>query len=247
MRVFAIVLVLVSRVALAQMPHEDVERVRPELKEMRSSTTVDGKATQREVRTYDASGHVVRQVFTKPDGSLIAAWDFTWDAGGRLAMRKTAGATRMFTYRLDANGRIAERIMRDPSAPVGELYRDEYTYAPDGSVTIQTYRHYPKEGPYRSDVEVHDAKGRIDRRCYEHGGCSMYEYDAHGMISRVREQPKGDDHHYRVHTNTYDAAGRLVKRVIGGTEQTFTYNARGDVSEVIAKSGARTLYTYDYR
>ena len=75
----------------------------------------------------------------------------------------------------------------------------------------------------------------------------MYEYDAHGKLSRVREQQQDGEHHYRVYTNTYDAAGRLVKRVSGGTELTFAYNARGDVSEVIAKSGARTLYTYDYR
>ncbi len=264
MRALIVVAMLGSRaIAAPTLRHEDPELVRPELIELTAIHYVPKSSgwveDAREIRTYDPTGHVIRYEHRKPDGSLVVAYNLTWDAQGRLTSRTYQDNTkrverRDFTYKVDAKGRIVERIMRDPSKPAGEYYRDDYTWHPDGSRDIRTYRHSPKEGPYPDGSEIYDAKGRLTRHCHEHGGCSMYELDPQGSISRVREQNK-EDHHYHVHENTYDKAGKLTRRVIGNTEEHLTWNARGDVGEILEKTIAaqggavngKRFYTYKYR
>ena len=257
---FAVVLLGGTAAAGDGLPQEDPELARPELRSL-SSTTYEpsgGKLGEkaRELRTYDAKGHPIRLDYQKPDGTPITFYEWTWDADGRLASRKTRDGdgklvARTFAYKLDTKGRVVERTMRDPSAPAGEFYLDSYTYAADGSYAVQTERHYPREGPYRSDSQTFDAKGRMTMQCAEHGGCSMIEYDANGQISRIRQQLQGGEHYYLVYETTYDAGGRITKRVIGGTETTYTYNARGDVIEAVHRVAgnitSKTVYTYVYR
>lgn len=262
MRALAFAVVLIGGTASAGdgLRHEDPELPRPELRSL-SSTTYEpsgGKLveTMRELRTYDPKGHAIRLDYKKPDGTPVNFYEWTWDADGRLTSRKTRDGdgklvARTFAYKLDSKRRVAERTMRDPSAPAGEFYLDSYTYAADGSYAVQTERHYPKEGPYRSDSQTFDAKGRMTRQCAEHGGCSMIEYDANGEIARIRQQVQGGEHYYLVYETTYDAAKRIAKRVIGGGETTYTYNARGDVIETVHKLAgnvtSKTVYTYAYR
>jgi YD repeat-containing protein len=262
MRALAVTILLIGGTASARdgMRHEDPELPRPELRSL-SATTYEpsgGKLveTMRELRTYDAKGHAIRLDYNKPDGTPITFYERTWDADGRLASVRTRDGdgklvARTFAYKLDSAGRVVERTMRDPSAPAGEFYLDVYTYAADGSYVVQTERHYPTQGPFRSDMQAFDAKGRMTRQCAEHGGCSMIEYDANDQISRIRQQRKDGEHHYVVYDTTYDAAKRITKRVIGGTETTYLYNARGDVIEAVHKLAgnvtSKTVYTYVYR
>lgn len=260
-----LVLWLVSRPALAEplLRHEDAELVRPELAKLVAVRWVpkgSGFAEEaRELRSYDSSGHILRHEHRKPDGSLLVSYDFTWDAAGRLRARTYKDHTRRverreFTYQLDAQGRISVRIMRDPSKPPGEYFRTESLFRPDGTHEEVTWRHYPQEGPYRSETAVFDAKGRLSRRCPEHSGCSMYEYDAAGTVFRIREQSQ-KTHHYLIYQPTYDAAGQLSTRTIGNIVEHYTWNARGDVTEIQeriipAQGGAlraKTIYTYTYR
>jgi YD repeat-containing protein len=260
-----IVLLLVPAIASASplLRHDDPELVRPELRAL-TATMFEPRAgklveTARQLRTYDAGGHLTRLEHRQPDGTLVAAQDDTWDPQGRLASRTSRDATgrtetRTFTYQVDAAGRITERILRDPTKPAGEYLRDQYVWAPDGSHTITTYRHYPAEGPYRSDVQVFDRQGRLERDCAEHGSCAMLEYDARGGISRIRQQT-AEEHHYLVYETTYDAAGRITRQILGGTDTTYRWNSRGDVSEVTARAIAaqggaitqQTVYRYTYR
>jgi YD repeat-containing protein len=79
----------------------------------------------------------------------------------------------------------------------------------------------------------------------------MLEYDAHAQLARIRIQPRSDNHYYRVYDHDYDAAGRVTREHVGGTETTYTYNARGDVAEERHLTGgvleSRTTYRYEYR
>jgi YD repeat-containing protein len=262
-RALAFAVLLIGGTATAGgdgLRQDDPELPRPELRSM-SSTTYEpsgGKLveTTRALLTYDAKGHAIRLDFKRPDGTPITFYEWTWDTAGRLASRKTRDrdgklVARTFAYKLDSKGRVVERTLRDPSAPAGEFDLDSYTYAADGSYTVQTERQYPKEGPYRSDSQTFDAMGRMTRQCAEHGGCSMIEYDANGQISRVREQLQGGEHYYRVYETTYDAGGRIAKRVVGGTETSYAYNARGDVVEAVHELAgnitSKTVYAYVYR
>lgn len=259
----ALLLLLLPSIAVANpLRHEDALLVRPDLVSLTAARFVpkgSGLVEEaREIRTYDATGHLVRQEHQKPDGSLVVAIDYVW-AGGRIASHTYKDSTkrverRDFTYKVDAQGRLAEKILRDPAKPAGEYIRYAYSYDADGSHRIQAYRHYPKEGPYQSDVELVDAQGRVSRSCREHGGCDMNEYDAHGALVRIRQQTK-DTHYYLSFETTYTAAGRVATRILGNTQSSYTWNARGDVAEIVqrviaAQGGAlqaKTIYTYRYR
>lgn len=258
-------LLLVPSIAVAdpRLRHEDPQLVRPELKELvvvRSIPKGTGLVEEsREIRLYDAKGHLTRHEHRKPDGSIVVAYDYQWDAQGRIASHtykdQKRSERRDFTYKVDAQGRVIEKIMRDPAAPAGEYYRYESTWHAGGGRDERAYRHYPNGGPFEDGTEVFDASGRPARRCRGGGGCSLYEYDAHGNVSRVREQMRGDRHWYRSSEHTYDKANRVATREIGNRIESFTYNARGDVAEIAehlipAQGGAlqaKSTYTYRYR
>jgi YD repeat-containing protein len=262
-RWLVVVAIAIPQFARADLAHEDPELPRPTLKSM-TATRFEIKLGQlaevsREVRNYDANGRISRHEH-RQGNKLVVAYDYAWDAQGRLqrrTYREGSGRveSRTFTYKLDANGRVVERIMHDPSKDPKEYYRYEYVWAADGSRTETGYRHYPKEGPYRDSQDTYDKLGRPGTQCSIGSGvCSMNEYDAHGNVSRVRQQNR-EQHNYLVYENTYDSSGRLARRIHGGTDTTFTWNARGDVVEVvdreIAKNGGKlrdkTVYTYVYR
>lgn len=240
----------------------DPTAVRPDVKAIRSTewTPKNGKLvkTGENVWTYNADGRVVRME-KREGGKVTVSSELTYDTGGRVLSSTYRDKTgrkevRQYTYKLDANGRIAESTLRDPSKPAGELIRYEYQWGADGSHTEQAFRHYAQGGPYRSDQKIFDAKERLTRNCYEHGGCSMIEYNAHGDIDRIRQQNK-ERHDYLVYENTYDKAGHLVVQILGGTQSEYTYDARGEMTEqltrrIAAQGGAvdsKVVYTYDYR
>lgn len=248
--------------ATASADVRDPMEVRPDLKAVRGvvSTLVGGKLVETglELRTYDASGRLVRHE-SRERGTVKVVSTYTWDAAGRMrssTYRDASGRkeVRELSYKLDAGGRVVERTLRDPSKPAGELIRYQYVWQPDGSHSEQAFRHYAKEGPYKSDVEVYDARGRLTRTCREHGGCNMIEYNAHGDIDRIRQQ-NAERHYYVVYDNTYDPGGHLVTQILGGTQSDYTWNARGDITGVVtrripAQGGAierETVYTYEYR
>lgn len=256
----ALVWLCISATAAADV--RDVMEVRPDLKAVRGTvwTPAGGKLVETglELRTYDASGRLVRHE-SRERGAMKVSTTYTWDAAGRMrssTYRDASGRkeVRELSYKVDANGRVVERTLRDPAKPPGELIRYQYIWQPDGSHSEQAYRHYAKEGPYRSDVQVFDARGRLTRDCAEHGGCDMIEYNAHGDIDRIRQQ-NAERHYYLVYDNTYDRTGHLATQILGGTQTDYTWNARGDIAEVVtrripAQGGAverKTVYTYDYR
>lgn len=208
----------------------------------------------REQLVYDANGHLTQHERRGPAGQLVVRMEYVYDKSGRLSetrYRDSKGRVeiRRYTYKLDDKGRISERDLRNPASPAGEFHRDIYTWENDGGHTVRTYRHYAKEGPYPDGSTSFDGKGRLRRRCTG-AHCSMYEYDSHGEISRIREQNR-ETHHYRVHENRYDDGGRLVHQRVGGTETDFRHNSRGDIAEAKESlRGAptrRLFYEYSYR
>ena len=63
------------------------------------------------------------------------SYELTWNGQGRLASRRYTDHTkrvehREFTYRGTRKAGSSKKIMRDPSRPVGEFYRYEYTWSP---------------------------------------------------------------------------------------------------------------------
>jgi hypothetical protein len=252
-----VTLLLLAAGSVVARPVRGPDEVRPELRALTVRRYEARGAHPTEVATehltYDATGHLTEHVHRGPGGKLVVRTAYTWDRGGRLIETRYSDASgrsevRKITYRLDPAGRVLERELRNPAAPAGELLRDVYTYAPDGSHTVQSYRHYAKEGPYPDGSASYDAAGRLLRRCSV-GRCELYEYDEHGEIRRIRQQ-NSRTHSYLVYESQFDAKGRLVRQRLGGTDRTFRYNPRGDVIEEhedTAGLRARLVYEYEYR
>lgn len=208
----------------------------------------------RERLIYDEAGRLRLHEHLGPDGRLVVRTSYKFDERGRKLESHYLDHTgrteiRTYTYKLDAEGRIAERALRNPASPAGELLRDVYTWGTDGSRAIRSYRQYAGGESYEDGSSSYDASGRLLRRCSrEH--CEMLEYDAHHEISRIREQSRGT-HHYRVYENQYDAAGRLIRQRIGGSESSFRYDAAGRLVEerqrLALSPEARLTYEYDER
>ncbi|MFO0576562.1 MAG: hypothetical protein U1A78_21360 [Polyangia bacterium] len=250
---------LLAAVAAEARPERGPDELRPDLRALtvRRYEPRGPREALTEVAserlTYDATGHLTEHVHRGPGGKLVVRTAYTWDRAGHLIETHYSDASgrveiRKMTYRLDAAGRVLERELRNPAAPAGEVLRDVTTWSPDGSRTVQSFRHYATEGPYPEGSAAYDAAGRLLRSCTG-GHCSLYEYDEHGEISRIRQQSR-ETHHYLVYESRFDAAGRLVRQRIGGTERTFRLNPRGDVVEELEDTGgrrARLVYTYEYR
>jgi YD repeat-containing protein len=248
-----------SLASAQDLPQRDPEADHPGV---RSMTLVhhelEGKRlekTHREIRTYDAAGHVTRIESRTPAGKSRGLSTYERDKHGRLTKRSHLWGSakpivRTFTYRIDGAGRILESIMRDPKARRGEHFRDSYRWNQDGSYSVQRYRHYDKEGPYKDDYKAYDAAGRLDRSCGASGFCEFIEYDAHGYVSRIRQQNR-ETHFYLVNVNRYDKQGRLVSRELGHGTTHFQWNARGDIAEERKERDglvlSKVVYTYDYR
>jgi YD repeat-containing protein len=244
MRALAIVVLLASA-ARADELDEPVEARHPEWIE-RSAKTIDMRRRPISTETwrYDAAGKLYTYTYDDDRGAVHDL--YTWDADGRLATHEQRTNTRVerrdFTYKLDASGRVLVREIRDP-AHTDTFARETWTWSPDGSRTVARARVDSIGQSYADGNEVYDAAGRRTRDCIAHAGCSMYEYDAHGRVARVREQIAGGEHYYRVYERDYDGAGRLTREKVGGTETAFAYDARGDLTSS-ARLAAGALKTY---
>lgn len=238
----------------------DPEVLRPDLRGVTVSRQepkgAGGKLVEvaRERIVYDATGHLTLHEHLGPGGRMVVRMSYAFDDRGRKLETRYHDHTgrteiRKYSYTLDGTGRIGSREMRNPASATGEFWRDVYTWEPDGSHSERTYRHYSQGGPYEDGYAAYDPSGRLLRRCSQRH-CEMYEYDEHRQISRVREQNE-ETHHYRVHQNHYDGAGRLIRERIGGIETTYRYNAAGDViqedEQPTGRPAARLTYEYDYR
>ena len=247
--------------ALAQSHSlRDPDVAHPELRGVtvrrQEATGAGGKLVEvaRERLVYDGLGHLTLHEHHGPKGRLVVRMSYVFDERGRKIETRYYDHTgrteiRKYSYMLDDAGRIGAREMRNPKSPKGEFWRDVYTWGTDGGHSERTYRHHPSGGPYEDGYRAYDGSGRLLRHCsLRH--CEMYEYDEHNQISRIREQNE-ETHHYRVHENHYDGAGRLIRQRIGGTETAYRYNAAGDVIQEDEKPtgspSAQLLYEYDYR
>ena len=247
MRALLLIAWLAGTADAQRMAHRDPERVRADLKSMmvRTYEMRNGKLveTGREQRTYDKAGQILA-VEHRGAAKVIARLDYKW-SNGRIAKHvysepKGRRETRLMTYKVDANGRLIEKTLRDPAASNGERYVTTVTWDSDGSRIERTARHYTN--PYDSGSESYDKSGRLERDCTV-GSCQMLEYDAHGQVDRIRDQ-MGEDHAYRDFTNTYDANGRLATQKTGVVETTFHYGANGEVTEETRSDGTKTVYQY---
>jgi YD repeat-containing protein len=236
----------------AAAPPDDPDAPRPDLRAVTLRTYAAHHALRVvEVRTYDAAGHLVDDLFRDDHGHALTHARQTFDAQGHLTRRQVDKRSWRFTTTLDGHGRIAELVTRDDGAPPGEDRQAVWTWEPSGGHAVRTYRRYAHEGPYPDRSEAYDAAGRETSSCdLANHVCAMTEYDDHGHVTRIRQQ-NAEQHQYLIFDNTHDAAGHLTEVRRGPETTTYTYDDHDDVIVARHTSGdgeaSEADYAYDRR
>lgn len=197
----------------------------------------DGSSTSME---HDAAGRPTR--VADPDGNSVR---WAWDAGGALVAETTAdGASHLYDYADD--GRLMALI-----TPSG--CRVNVIASAPGRVEI--------DSPLGRRVALLDELGRIVQVIDEDGGPRWFGYDAAGRVHRSGSSELA------MWTLTYSPGGRLSRaespertveiardahdRVIGvidgGERACLVREARGLVSALEGRTGARHVFVYDAR
>jgi RHS repeat-associated protein len=174
--------------------------------------------------TYTYNSHDRMASSTDPDGNTT---QYGYDSyGNKVSQTDPAGNTTDYAY--DPNGHLLTVTLAgytgdpaSPSSPVN-LVEQSRAYDPAGRL-----------------ASVTDSMGRI----------TAYTYTDNGLVATVTRKYPATGQSFTVQSNTYDAAGNLIKRVTNNGATTTTYavdaaNRRDSVT--LDPSGLNRTTTYTY-
>ena len=205
----------------------------------------DGKTVS---YTYGKAGE--RTSITYPDGKTIyyrfdeqirlselrdgdSVITYGYDAAGRLAEKHFPNGMHT-DYRYDSKGQIQELIHTDR-----EGILDRYTYQYDllGNKTgIEKQRRglVEESGSYQYG---YDPLGRLNKVTKDSNPLRNYSYDAFGNRTRLMERGKQT-------TYAYNSVNQLLSRVDADVEEIYTYDKRGNLSQITANGQIKNQYLY---
>ena len=162
-------------------------------------------------------------------------WDY--DVAGRL-IRKTMPDGETYRYDYDSAGRLV--FMTDP-----EGQRVESQWRTDDLLTAMVFTQLtPQTSPTSSIVLTYDTSYPVPTRIEDDGGVIQLEYNAvngkvgSGLLAHVVGPAPGNQASF-----SYDALGRVVKRVINGNAEEYEYDQLG--RRIIARNALGTFrYTW---
>ena len=192
--------------------------------ERTSITYPDGKTI------YYGFDDQVRLSELRDGGSVIT---YGYDKTGRLAQKHFPNGLHT-DYRYDSKGQIQELIHADR-----EGILDRYTYQYDllGNKTeIEKQRRGLEEesGSYKYG---YDPLGRLNEVTKDGNPLRNYSYDAFGNRTRLMERGKQT-------TYAYNSVNQLLSRVDADVEETYTYDKRGNLSQITANGQIQNQYLY---
>ena len=177
--------------------------------------------------TYDAWGNRLSRVTKNRAGAVVSKETRTYDRLGRLAST-TAGFGSTVTYAYDSKGRLARQTI--DGAPI------EYEYTKYGQLAGKYLG--GKANPDASVTYEYSKSGQIVARS-ANGVRQTYAYDKKGQLLAVKDS---DGH--AVESYTYDKAGNMLKKTVGGKTTTFTFDSANQLVSSTT-DGVTTHYAYD--
>ena len=196
-----------------------------------------GKAGERTSITYP-DGRIVYYGFDEQvrlselrDGDAVITYDY--DKTGRLAEKHFPGGLHT-NYRYDSKGQIQELTHKDRE---GILDRYSYQYDWLGNKTIITKERRGLDEDSGIYQYGYDALGRLDEVVKNGIPLRIYEYDVFG--NRTHLTDRGNTTTY-----TYNAMNQLITRADAEVEETYTYDKRGNLSQITANGQLKNQYMY---
>lgn len=196
-----------------------------------------GKAGERTSITYP-DGRTVYYGFDEQirlselrDGDQVIT--YFYDCAGRLAEKYFPNGMHT-DYKYDSKGQIKELVHKDREGVL-----DKYIYQYDllGNKTgIDKQRRWLEEesGSY---LYGYDALGRLNEVVKDGNALRTYQYDAFGNRTRLTERGKQT-------TYAYNNVNQLMSRVDAYVEETYTYDKRGNLSQIVANGQIKNRYLY---
>ena len=194
-----------------------------------------GKAGERTSITYP-DGKTIYYGFDEQvrlsemrDGEQVITYGY--DAAGRLAEKHFPNGMHT-DYRYDSKGQIRELLHTDR-----EGILDKYTYQYDllGNKTgIEKQRRGLEEesGWYQYG---YDSLGRLHEVVKDGNPLRTYHYDAFGNRTRLEERGKTTSH-------AYNCVNQLLSRADAEVDESYTYDKRGNLSQIIYNTCRRGGY-----
>jgi YD repeat-containing protein len=180
--------------------------------------------------TFDPTGHLASEARTNFQPQ---AWQYAYDAAGRLTAIEEAGATVQFAY--DGLGNVSQRT--------DAMTTTTYQYDPAGRlVEVDVANYQPRSTQYR-----YDDTGRLaeaDQTGFE-PSATMFTYDAHGQLTQT------DRAGFQPNTTmyAYDADARVTevdRTNFQPSTERFTYDASGRLAHVSVTGSAATETDFVY-
>lgn len=204
---------------------------------------------------YDALGRPVRKVW--PNGRTFA---YVYDMRGNLmsAVDSETGAVRMeydaagrmtqivypkgrgLAFKYDAAGRLVERTLFDGTAK-SSLSADVERFAYNDAGWLVSV----SDGNGRKYIEnAYDTKtGRLTRQTCGNGVASEYGYDRLGRIASIRHA--GASAARAFFEYSYDSDGKCMATCSDEGNETYEYDADGQLTAVIYPDGKKESFKYD--
>jgi YD repeat-containing protein len=175
---------------------------------------------------------------SKPEYEVLQQTEYTYDSAGRLSAILDNG-TEVVSYSYDGAGRLVGKAFGNGMKAaisydaMGRLAKIEFSGGPLSTLKTLAY--------------TWDAASQVTNRSWD-GQTQRYEYDPSGQLLKVIDATSGKV----LEAYTYDKAGNMLEKIIGGEKTTMTYNTANELdtrtidgADKDASPGHPLTYRYD--
>ncbi len=177
--------------------------------------------------TYDVNGNIIKQATTNSNGSKYTS-DYTYDANGnciKMVDIKHNDLADIYGYTYDTNGNLIKEVVTYPDGSNNVI---EYTYDTKGNPIKKVETHPYSDDKYVTDY-IYDANGNCIKKIRTEDGGSedIYDYTYDASKNCIKEIHTDSSGNMVVYDYTYDANGNLIKY-----EATYSYSDFDDKSMI---------------